>query len=250
MNDVVLLQITSSVFWLILFGASVWVFHKEIRKLLQSIGSLKVGGSSFEFKDPRETIESYVLLAETLIDILSRTERVFLIEQLLVPSQVEKLSAFALRYTEEVSRQTWNEEMLRNIAYLLLRAGRYSQAVILYDLLLEGRPDHVDLLNLKALAMITSRLPEQVTKALPIFFGLVARYPESHAIRFNYALARSLSSDHDGAVQEMETVICSQYLNNNQELLNDPLFQKTREEQPESFSRLEALVKNKLQTST
>lgn len=247
MNDVVLLQIINSLFWLIIFGSSVWAFRKEIRKLLQSLGSFKVAGSSFEFKDHKETIESYVLLAETLIDLLSRTERIDSIQQVLVPSQVEKLSAFALRYTEEVSRQTWNEEMLRNIAYLLLRFGRFSQAIVLYDALLEERPDHVDLLNLKALAMITSRLPEQVEKAIPILSGLVARYPEYHHVRFNYALARSLASDYDGAIREMETVIRSPYLVDNRDLLQDPLFQKTREEQTESFNQLEKLVKSELE---
>jgi len=246
MNDVVVLQLINSLFWLLMFGAALFFFRKEIRKLLQSLGSFRVAGSSFEFKDTKETIQSYILLSETLIDLLSRSDRIDALQQILVPSQIEKLSAFALKYTDEIDRTSWNEEMLRNIAYLLLRFGRYTQAVSLYDALLAGRPEHVDLLNLKALALITSRLKEQVEQALPILAELVRRYPELHYIRFNYALAKSLVYDHEGAVEEMEKVICSDYLKQNQQLLHDVLFQKTREESPESFGKLQKLVESEL----
>lgn len=249
MNDVVILQITSSVFWLIIFGVIVWIFRQEVRKLLQSLGGVKVAGSSFEFKDQKETIESYVLLAETLIDILSRSDRIEAMLNILVPSQVERLSAFAIRYTEEVPKESWNEELLRNIAYLLLRFGRYIQSITLYDALLDGRPNHSDLLNLKALAMITSRLPEQVGHALPILSSLVDRYPESSVYRYNYALACSLAAEHQVALKEMEFVIRSPYVKMHPGVLQDPLFHKTRDSEPEEIQRLDALLRSELQSS-
>lgn len=161
---------------------------------------------------------------------------------------LERLSSFAIRYTEEVSKESWNEELLSNVAYLLLRFGRYSQAVVLYDALLDRRPNHAELLNLKALAMITSRLSEQVEIAVPIFSSLAKRYPENTTYRYNYALAKSLVPAHETALNEMERVIRSDYIRHNQKVLQDPLFHKTRDDRPEDLTRLEILLNNEIKS--
>jgi len=246
MNDVILLQAIHSIFWLVIIIIIFGLFYKEIRKLLQSIGGFKVAGLSFEFKDKTETLQSHILLAETLIDLLSRTERIDALASLMLPTHVEKLSTFAVKYMEDIEQSLWNEELLRNIAYLLLRFGRYGQSVELYDTLLKSRPDHMDLLNLKALALITTRLSKNVDKAVPILMELTERYPEALDIRFNYALAKSLQSEHEVAEKEMTFVINSNYLFHNNNILLDPLFQKTKNEKPEIFKKLQALVKTRL----
>ena len=246
MNDVILLQIIHSIFWLVIIITIFSLFYKEIRKLLQSLGGFKVAGSSFEFKDKTETLQSHILLAETLIDLLSRTERIDALASLMLPTHVEKLSTFAVKYMEDMEQSLWNEELLRNIAYLLLRFGRYGQSVELYDTLLKNRPDHMDLLNLKALALITTRLSQNVNKATPILMELTERYPEVPNIRFNYALAKSLQSEHKTAEKEMIILINSDYLFHNHDLLLDPLFQKTKNEEPDIFKRLQTLVETRL----
>jgi len=246
MNDVVLLQLTSSVFWLLVIAGVVGVFRKEIGVLVASIANFKVAGSSFEFRDRKETLQSYILLAETLIDMLSRTERVDAITSIMTAPQIEKLAAFAFKYSEEVERDKWNEEMLRNIAYLLLRAGRYSQAVKLCDELLERRPDHLELLNLKALALITTRLDEKVSQALPILRGLLERYPEVGYVRLNFALACSLSEDHDEAIKQMDELIQSEYVKSNSNPLADALFERTRVAEPTKVEALQAKLKKRL----
>jgi tetratricopeptide (TPR) repeat protein len=245
MNDVVILQIINSGFWLLIFGVSVFTFKREIGKLLQSVGSFKLAGSSFDFKDRKETLESYVLLAETLIDLVSKRERVEYLAKIIDATQVEKLSSFALKYTEETPRENWNEEMLINIAFLLLRHGRYAESIRFYDILLESRPSHMDLLNLKALAMITSRIPEQANKASEILSDLVDRYPEIHHIRFNFALAQSLTEKHDRAIQEMDHLIETPYVKQSPQLLDDPLFQKTKNKRTLEYERLKKLVTEK-----
>ncbi|MBV5337613.1 MAG: hypothetical protein J0653_06620, partial [Deltaproteobacteria bacterium] len=191
MSDVVLLEIIKTVFWLMVFGTTLFFFQSEVKQLLQSLSSFKVAGATFELKDKKETIRSYVALAETLVDILSRGERLDELQKLLHPSQIEKLGLFALKYTKEVPAADWSEELLRNIAYLLLRFGRYKHSVELYDSLLSKRPDHVDLLNLKALALMTTRIPKNVKPAEELLSNLVSRYPELVYIRFNWALALS-----------------------------------------------------------
>lgn len=116
MSDIVLLEIIKTVFWLLVFGASIFVFQKEVKQLLQSLSSFKVAGPTFELKDKKETIRSYILLAETLVDLLSRGDRIDDLQKLLHPSQIEKLGAFGLKYTKEVSESDWSEKLLKNIA--------------------------------------------------------------------------------------------------------------------------------------
>lgn len=242
MNDVVVLQLINSGFWLIIVSGISLVFRNEIKKLLLSMGSFKVAGSSFDFNNRKETIESYVILAETLIDLLSRSNLTEQLATMLDSTTTERLSSFALRYTEETPRENWNEELVKNIAHLLFRQGRFIESIKFYDILLKSRPEHLDLLNLKGLAMITSRLPDLVDKALPIFKNLVERYPEKPHVRFNYALAHSLAGDHKQSIAQMEIVIDRPNLELSPDPLNDLLFHKTKMACPEEYARLEDII--------
>lgn len=240
MNDVVMMQLTSSIFWLIIVGLIILIFHNEIRSLLRSIASLKIAGSSFEFSDKNETIKSNIILAETLIDMLSREEKIEQIKSILTAHQIEKIAAFAFKYSDEVESSKLNEEMLKNIAYLLLRFGRYEQSIKLCDALLQRVPDHIRLLNIKALALITTRLEDKVTEALPILKGLLCRYPEAGYIRLNYALANSLLHNHDEAFENMlELVKSADYMENNSNPIDDPLFHNTRAERVDLLEKLQ-----------
>ncbi len=239
MADVVLLQIIQSVFWLLVLGGAIFVFRKEIKMLLRSIGSFEVAGASFHLKDQKETLKSYALLSDILIDLLSREGRIEPMRHLMVPSQIETIGAFALKYTTEVERQEWNEELLKNIAYLLFRFGRYKHAVQIYDALLEKRPDHVELLNLKALALMTSRLAEPVEQATNLLRALTKRYPEFSHLRFNYALALSLSENVEEAYKEMRRAITDGYSPaQGENPLLDPLFHHAREARPDLIEAL------------
>lgn len=245
MNDIVILELIKTIFWLIVLMIVVCVFRREIKLILGSMGSFKVAGAAFELKDRKETLQSYVLLADTLIDLLSRSERIEEIKNIVLPSQVEKLGTFALKYTEEVGDGQWNEELLRNIALLLFRFGRSSQSVKLYDALLARRPDHLDLLNLKAIALMTSRLEEKVKEAERILSALAARYPEEQNVRFNLALSKSLLGDHDEVTKQMQTLIESDYPKNMPNFLDDPLLHRTREDRPDLIDQLKEKIKNK-----
>lgn len=239
MADLVLLQIIQSAFWLSVLGGAVFVFRKELKILLRSLGGFEVAGASFYLKDQKETLESYALLSDILIDLLSKEQRVESMRHLMTPSQIEALGAFALKYTAEVERQDWNEELLKNIAYLLLRFGRYRHAVQIYDALLENRPDHVELINLKALALMTSRLAEPVNEASNLLESLVKRYPEFFHLRFNYALSLSLLGEVEKAYEEMQRVFTDGYRGEqNEDPLSDPLFHNVRELRPDLIEAL------------
>jgi tetratricopeptide (TPR) repeat protein len=238
MNDFVIVELIKTAFWLLLLGTVVVLFRFEIRQLLRSLSTFNVAGASFTLRDRRETIESYVLLSETFIELLSRSDRIEELTGFMLPSQIERLGAFALRYTEEVGDGIWNEELLRNVALLLLRSGRYLQAVRLYDALLKRRPDHLDLLNLKALALLVSRTPEMVQQSFDVLEPLAGRYPENQAVRFNLALAKSLLSNHDGAFDDLERLVVNEYQRVMPKFLNDPLLHRTRVAYPDRLAAL------------
>ncbi|MCJ7599881.1 MAG: tetratricopeptide repeat protein [Desulfobulbaceae bacterium] len=238
MSDVVLLQVIQSGFWLIVISTLVFLFRKELKMLLQSLASFEVAGAAFQFSDRKETLRSYALLSDTLIDLLSYGDRIEELRRLLHPSQIESLGAFALKYTAEVEQSEWNEELLKNIAYLLLRFGRYKLSIQLYEALLEKRPDHVELLNLKALALMTSRLPDPIMQAKELFLALTKRYPENAHIRFNYSLALSLSEEAEESSREMRRAIDDGYWKNNEDPLSDPLFHHVRDTRPDLLDDL------------
>lgn len=180
--------------------------------------------------------------------LLSRKDSIEQILSILSPQQIEKFASFIVKYVEEVQRESWNEEMLRNTAYLLLRSGRYVQAIKIYEELLKTRPDHLDLLNLKSLALITTRLDEKLEQALPILLlrSLHQRYPENGDVCLNYALANSLSGNHEEVLKHMELLLNSDYAKRHgQNLLDDVLFNRTREAHASKVNELRAkFIKN------
>lgn len=244
MSDVVLLQVIQSGFWLLVISTIVLLFLKELKVLIQSLAHFEVAGAAFQFSDRKETLRSYALLSDTLINLLSHGDRIDELGRLLHPSQIELLGAFALKYTTEVEQSEWNEELLKNVAYLLLRFGRNKLSVQLYDALLKNRPDHIELLNLKALALITSRLPVPIIQAKELLLELTTRYPEQTHIRFNYSLALSLFGELEESSNEMRRAIDDGFWKSNENLLSDPLFHHVRENRPDLFKDLQAHLEN------
>jgi len=71
-GDVLLSAIINNAFWLVLFIVTVVLFRPQIQALIASIGSFSVAGGVFEFKgDQRATLESYTILTNILIEMLS-----------------------------------------------------------------------------------------------------------------------------------------------------------------------------------
>jgi len=74
-SDVVIQSLVSDGFWLVLVIAVIAAFRNEIRNLLNSLGSFKIAGASFELKDTRTTIENYVLLTNIMVETLTSAIR-------------------------------------------------------------------------------------------------------------------------------------------------------------------------------
>jgi tetratricopeptide (TPR) repeat protein len=176
-SDILALEVVKSCFYLVVLGLVVVFFRNEIRGLIASLGSFKVAGASFELGDQRTTVASHMILAEILVDVLSNIQSASKISEVLTLPQAEKLGQFAVRYTVAVPKGSWNQEMLRNIAYSLQTVGRNKQALALFDLLLEQQPDHYDFLDQKAYTLMRMGGTANLEVAQVIFKDLCERNP-------------------------------------------------------------------------
>jgi tetratricopeptide (TPR) repeat protein len=244
-SDLAMLEIIHDGFWLGLFIAVVLAFRPEIRRLLQSVAGFKVAGAAFEFSDKKETVESYALLADTFIGMLSGYQPIDPLLPFFPPAQAENLGRFALKYTTQVPSEDWNEALLRNIGYVLIYCRRYGQGAELFTKLLARLPNNSDFLNLKALALLNSRVPESISEAEPILRGIVERYPETPLYRFNFALALSLLGRDEEATTEMITTINTGYLTMfpNYDVTAEPLFHHTRDKRPDLMDKIRAQLR-------
>ncbi|SOD19544.1 tetratricopeptide repeat protein [Nitrosomonas ureae] len=238
MSEIITLKLIESGFWLLLLSVCLLIFHKEVKRVLQSLSNFKLLGATFELRDTKESIKSYILLSETLIDLLSTNTPVESLKDLMSMNQIEKLGNFALQYTKEVSNNNWNEQLLRNITHLLIRFNRIQQAIDLSDILLANRPDFVDVLNLKALALMNSRIPSNMKNAENIFADLVERFPENSIFRFNLGLVKISLENYEDGLKLILRAIDNGHWYADQKMLLDPLLYKLRENKPNEFRAL------------
>ena len=242
MTDLMIVELTKAVLWALAFTLVVVLFRHQIASLLQSLGSFNVAGASFTLRDGKKTLQSYILLSETFIEVISSSPNVEHLAMQVAPPQAEKLGNFCLLYTAEIGEAPLNEALLRNVAHLLTRHGRYRLAIQVYDALLARRPDELQLLGLKALAMLVSRLPPMVKDALAILEPLANRYPEDPSVRFNLAAAYSLSGEHDKCVKTLQNIPPLLLFAANPNWQIDPLLFYTRQAMPERLAEIQAKV--------
>jgi tetratricopeptide (TPR) repeat protein len=238
MTDVVMLEVIKSLFYSAALLGITLAFGKQIRNFLDSIGSLKVAGASFSLGDNRETTESYALLADILIKQLSSIQNINALLQSLTSQDVEQLGKFATKYISAVPKDKWNEEMLRNIGYLLQFSGRCEQSVALFDSLLKIRPDHYDFLDNKGFALLRHGGQAQLVKAEQIFLTLTERDRASPRNHYRLACARSGLKKAALAVESMTAAVEVRLLKQFPEALSDPMLHFARSAEPEAFAAL------------
>jgi len=243
-SDVVIQSLVSDLFWLILIVVVIASFRNEIRNLLNSLGSFKVAGASFELKDSRTTIENYVVLTNIMIEALTQRESAVKIGDLISDLSVRQLGRFAIKYAEDVPDDAKQVELLKNIALIVGRRGDADSAIVFYDAILKQRPRDLDLLNLKANALSDSTFPDYVRQAEQIEDDLVAARPMEGRYRFNRALTRARLGKFDGALEDLKVAVEMDYWKRRPDMLTLREFEPLR--QNGSFEPLEAKVSERM----
>jgi tetratricopeptide (TPR) repeat protein len=206
MSDVVIQNLISDGFWLTLIVLVIVFFRLEIKNLMNSLGSFKVAGASFELKDSRSTIESYVVLTNIMVDILIQRDAAVEFGKLLSDLNVRQLSQFALTYAKEVPDDPKQLALVTNIAWII-RDRDVDTALLFYDAVLKHRPGDRDILNLKAGTLNSSDDPVMILQAETIMDSMVAQRPKSALYRNNRAIIKAKLGKYEESVEDLEHAV-------------------------------------------
>jgi tetratricopeptide (TPR) repeat protein len=228
-NEIVIQSLVSDGFWLILISLLVAVFHRQIGNLLDSLGSFKVAGASFELKDSRTTVESYVLLTNIVVEVLLNRRSAEKFGRLLSKPSLSQLAEFALKYAKDVPKDRKQLELSTNIAWIVADHGDAESALPFFDALLKERPHDTDVLNLKAIALSSAGSPEYLLEAERIQDELVRSRPGIPRFAYNRALTKARLEKFDDALADLERAFQSDYWKERPDMLDQRLFRPLRE---------------------
>jgi tetratricopeptide (TPR) repeat protein len=242
-SDVVLQGIVSNVFWLTIFLVSIFLFHKELRSALGSLGSFKFASASFEFTDRKTTVKYYAIFTDIFVEMLSQRDSANKLAPFISQNGSRQLTNFALKYAKEASPQVDKDfELVINVALVVGRKGNTEEAVSIYDALLKQAPNDRDLLNLKGIMLQNSLVTENIAAAEVIFDGLIKRFPSGRTPWFNRGINKSLSGKYDESSESLRKAIEYGYGEVDPKMLEDVNLQPWRVARPDDVKKLEALL--------
>src|SRR6185436_7727796 len=249
MTDVVLLQILGYIFWFGLALLVVLVFRKEVKALVGSLTSFNVAGAHFELGDNKTTIESYAMLSEIFVELLSSIDAAEQLYPMISDQNARRLAKFTLQYAAEVPKNEQDTELLKGVGHILGRKGLYDEAIKIYDALLKKTPDELNVLNLKGVVLLNTDKPKEIERAKNIYNQLVSMYPRVGMVWFNRSLAQSLLGQYEGALSDLEKLIELEYWKVDAHMLMDPLLKPLQRAKPKEFEKLQAKIQNLIEKS-
>lgn len=235
-SDAVLLAIFNWLFWMLALGAVLFTFRRELGAILGGLSNVKFAGLSVQLKDRQGQIQAYITLGEAFVVMLSQSG--IIIDQIwpyFPRAQLERLSTFAATYMKETAEDTWNVELLRNIALLLMRHERFDQAREIMKKLLRTFPNDPSCIHINASIQLHTRVDKELKLAVDTYKLLVTQYPDQFIFIANYMTCYSLLGRHKEAMdvlkQMMERFPAEQIIT----VVNDPLLTRTRIEAKDLF---------------
>jgi tetratricopeptide (TPR) repeat protein len=249
MTDVVLLQIISYIFWFGLALLAVSIFHREIKALVSSLTRFNVAGAQFELRDKKATLESYAMLSDIFVELLSTLEATERLYPMISDRNAHRLAKFTLRYAAEVPKNEQDAELLKGVGNILGRKGLFSDAIEIYDALLKKMPNDLNVLNLKCLALFNTGMPKEIERSEKIYNDLVKMYPKEGMIWFNRSLTKALLENYEGALSDLEMTIELEYWKTDAGMLKDPTLKFLQKAKPKEFEKLEAKIQKLIEQS-
>ena len=239
MHDVLLQALITNVFWLTLFLVSVVAFRKPLAAVIGSLGKFNIAGASFELRATNSALESSVLLANVLIDVLSERKSAEKFHEVVSQASAVQLVRFIQKYIAEVPKDVQNVEMLKNVALLVGRKKQYQVAIRLYDELLNSYPGDPDLLYLKARMLRDSGEPKA---AEAIYDELKEKTPAHAGMWFGLARTKSLLKKFDESLDALKKAIELGYWRNTSDMLFDSQLEPLRQGEPKRFDEMRQLL--------
>jgi tetratricopeptide (TPR) repeat protein len=199
-NELVWQALITNLFWLAILITIILAFRSELRALVGSVASFKVAGASFELKDKKATIESWAILTNILIEVLSQRESSEQLAPFISDASARQLTKFALKYAKDSFAGDKDVELLKSIAYLVGRKGNTKEALSIYDTLLQQSPDDRDVLNLEGALLLNQSNAKYLPTAEKIFVGLAETYPDFSHHWYNLGLTKTRLGKWDEAI--------------------------------------------------
>jgi len=95
----------------------------------------------------------------------------------------------------------------KRLVELYANSGNFAQANQLVDTLLKDNPKDSDAIAMHAALLLTSGKPDEVNQAAVVLQGLVAKSPNNHLLRLNYARALLAKNQIEPARLQLEDAI-------------------------------------------
>jgi tetratricopeptide (TPR) repeat protein len=245
-NDVVLIEIISKSFWIIVISISIFCFKKQLGELLSTVSSFNIAGSNFKFSNKKENSKQYALLGDIFFEMLgNRNLSDNVIPYSISERSITNLSEFLHKYLNEIPFQNQEIQLLKNGALILARKQRFEQALEIYNYLLGKFKGDVDLLNLKALLLLNTNEKENVLKAEQIADFILQQSPKNPLFRFNRVLIKSFLEKFDEALSELGKIDID-YFRQKQKSFDDIFLQRLSVERETEFNKIKAKVEEQL----
>jgi tetratricopeptide (TPR) repeat protein len=216
------------------------LFKKEIRLLLSSIGSFKIGSNNFEFRDKKAEAQAFADLSDILIDILSTRDSASRFKTLISYNNAQKLKRFCDKYIAEVNENSWNYELLKNCALILALRQFQNDSIKITEHLLKLLPNDIDCLNMLAIAYSSRKADGDLAESEKILSMVIEREPFSIQYLLNRAITRSEMKKIDDSLSDLKLIRKYGYIDD----LTDPAFQHIRAQQPDEWERIKNVKKS------
>lgn len=237
MDKYLILELAKLLFWIILTFTAIIVFRKEIRTLISSIGSMKIAGNNFEFKNKKEEFQAYANLSDILIDTLSERDAASKFRAVLSLNSVQKLKMFCEKYIREIDKGDWNYELLKNCAVILSLRKYPNDAIFIANKLLEELPEDIDCLNVLAISYSNRKAKGDAEKADEILTAAIQKEPYSTQYYLNRAILYSEMGKIDESFKDLESCRKTGF----KEIFTDRGFYNLQVANPEKWAKINNL---------
>jgi tetratricopeptide (TPR) repeat protein len=238
MEEGTALAIISNGFWLVLILVVFLLFGRELKTILLSLGAFKVMGASFQLRNKRATLESYAILANILVEILSERGTAEEFYTFVSHDSARQLASFARRYIDEVAAEDRNVELVKNVALLAGRKGNYQSAIAICNELLKHEPEDMDILYVKARMLRESGIEENLTAAEGIYDKLMKRHSGHGEYWFSLARAEARLGKFSKSLHSLREAIDLGYEERSGDMLDSLELLPLREAKPDEFLAL------------
>ncbi len=240
MSEFLISAIINNAFWLTIFIVGVTLFRQQIRSLISSLGTFSFAGSKFEFKDKKATLESYTILTNILLDVLSESASAKQLGDMISGANARQLQRFINQYIEEVPPADWDIELLKNVGIIFRRKVSNQAALIVFRLLQKQVSPDREILDELGYTLLRTGVQKDAEEAEQIYRELLRTYHWRH-LYHRHGVACAALDNFPDAIRDLEIALSLKYGERDPKMLDTseyPYLQRLKTEKSVEFKQL------------